>query len=317
MFVVRNEGAPKVTEFEVLRGNRILGEAEHIAPGETGRFTLTLDGGGYVTYCPGGTARERGVLVVAGGRVAPTTAAARRAASAYRAYLRVQAAVLRERTVAFTEALVAGDREGAKGLYASTRAPYERIEPVAESFGDLDPAIDARAGDVPAATWTGFHPLEQMLWKGGGTQAQIDRLARKLTRDIARLEGLVASIELEPAQIANGSVELLGEVSKSKIIGEEERFSHTDLDVFEANVDGARTAFHAVRPIVAGRQPALARTIDARFADVAGALAPYRSGFGLVPYTDLKPADTRRLSRAIDALAEPLSNVAALVAPGQ
>jgi iron uptake system component EfeO len=316
-FVVRNVGAEKVSEFEVLQKQRVLGEAENVDPGESGRFTLTLDGGEYVTYCPGGTSSERGVLVVSGGRVGPTTAAARKAASTYRTYLVEQAALLRSRTVAFTEAIVAGDRETAKSLYASTRAPYERIEPVAESFGGLDPAIDARAGDVPAAKWTGFHPLEQMLWEDRGTQAQMNRLARKLTVDVAKLDELVANVELEPAQIANGSVELLGEVSKSKITGEEERYSHTDLDDFEANVDGARAAFLAVRTIVAGKQPALAATIDTRFADVTAALAPYKSGFGFVPYTDLTPADTRKLSRAIDALAEPLSNVAAIVAVTQ
>ena len=38
---------------------------------------------------------------------------------------------------------------------------------MAESFGDLDPAIDAREGDVPADEWTGFHPLEQALWVEG------------------------------------------------------------------------------------------------------------------------------------------------------
>ena len=44
---------------------------------------------------------------------------------------------------------------------------------------------------------------------------------------------------LQPAQVANGSVDLLGEVAKSKVTGEEERYSHTDLGDFEANVDGA------------------------------------------------------------------------------
>ena len=42
--------------------------------------------------------------------------------------------------------------------------PYERVEPVAESFGDLDPRIDARANDVPKSKWTGFHPIERRLW---------------------------------------------------------------------------------------------------------------------------------------------------------
>jgi hypothetical protein len=92
------------------------------------------------------------------------------------------------------------------------------------------------------------------------------------------------TIELEPAQIANGAVELLGEVSKSKITGEEERYSHLDLVDFQANVDGARAAFTAVRPILAARQAALARQIDQRFADVDAALRPYRQGSGFLSY---------------------------------
>ena len=47
----------------------------------------------------------------------------------------------------------------------TARVPYERIEPVAESFGNLDPEIDARVNDVAdAAKWTGFHRIEQALW---------------------------------------------------------------------------------------------------------------------------------------------------------
>ena len=121
------------------------------------------------------------------------------------------------------------------------------------------------------------------------------------------------TVELEPAQIANGAVELLGEVSKSKITGEEERYSHIDLVDFEANVDGAREAFEAVQPILAGKDAALARTVARRFDAVDGALAHYRRGDGFVTYGALTAADTRRLSRAIDALAEPLSLVGARI----
>ena len=55
-----------------------------------------------------------------------------------------------------------GARPGrrSRGRASRTRA----IEPVAEAFGDLDPEIDARANDVPADAWTGFHRLEKALW---------------------------------------------------------------------------------------------------------------------------------------------------------
>jgi iron uptake system EfeUOB component EfeO/EfeM len=227
-------------------------------------------------------------------------------------YLEQQTAELVSATSRFVDAVKSGEVAEAKALYGPARAPYERIEPVAESFGGLDPAIDARAGDVPTKNWTGFHPLERALWLRGSVSGD-GALADRLLRDVKDLQARVKTVELEAAQIANGAVELLGEVSKSKVTGEEERYSHIDLLDFEANVDGARESFQAVRPIVSGSDASLAKTIDRRFADVLGGLARHRTKSGFVSYTTLTPADTRALSRAIDALAEPLSKVGTIV----
>ena len=60
-------------------------------------------------------------------------------------------------------------------------------------------------------------------------------------------------------QIANGANELLGEVSASKITGEEERYSHIDLVDFEANVEGAEAAFEAVEPLLDDEGPEAGR----------------------------------------------------------
>ena len=128
---------------------------------------------------------------------------------------------------------------------------------------------------MPAAQWTGFHPMEKTMWIRRTTSG-LGSLADRLQADVKDLQRRVRRVKLEPAQIANGSVELLGEVSKSKITGEEERYSHTDLDDFQANVDGSRTAYESVRRIVAAKKPALAAEIDRRFDDVDQALAPYR-----------------------------------------
>ena len=117
-------------------------------------------------------------------------------------------------------------------------------------------------------------------------------------------------VELQPAGIANGAVELLNEVSASKITGEEERYSRTDLVDFEANVQGSQAAYEAVKPLLAAKNATLASQIDTRFAAVTAALEPYRSGTTFVPYTNLTSADTKALSQVIDALAEPLSKVA-------
>jgi iron uptake system component EfeO len=309
-FEVANEGADAVTEFEILDGDHILGEVENVAPGLSGHFSLTLKPGRFTMYCPGGKT-ERSPLVVTGtaGAASPAAVAA---TARYRRYMEAQTTLLTAQTRRFVRRLQVGDVAGAKAAYADARIPYERIEPVAESFGDLDPAIDARAGDVPKAKWTGFHPLEQFLWVRGATGPE--KLRKKLLDDVLDLQRRVKTIRLEPAQVANGAVELLGEVSKSKITGEEERYSHIDLVDFEANVQGAKAAFASVRDLVAARRPALATEIDSRFADVEAALGPYRTPTGFISYTALSKADTRALSRSIDALAEPLSQVGATVA---
>ena len=237
---------------------------------------------------------------------------AQEATDRYRRYLVEQTGLLVDRTRAFVKALNYGNVEQAKQLYPTTRMPYEAVEPVAESFGTLDPDIDAREGDVPAASFRGFHRIEKALWLDNTTKG-VRSVAAKLLADIKRLLALVYTIKLEPAQVANGANELLTEVSSSKITGEEERYSHTDLWDFEANVQGSQAAYDSVKPLLVQQDPQLAKEIDQRFAEVEEALRPYRRGDGFVLYNQLSEQDKRRLAQSIDALAEPISQVAAIV----
>jgi len=312
-FDVTNDGAAGVTELEVLDGDSILGEKENLSDGLSGDFTLTLDAGDYTLYCPGGDSAERGTLTVTGKTSTTQSAEATKAVDDYRTYVEAQTAVLVQRTQAFVDAVQSGNVQQAKDLYADARLPYERVEPVAESFGNLDPEIDARAGDVPAAQWGGYHRLEKALWVDDTAQG-MGPVAAKLQHDVENLQRRVKTIKLQPAQIANGANELLTEVSSSKITGEEERYSHTDLWDFQANVEGAKAAFDSVKPILEQGDPDLAAEIEQRFADVEKALEPYRRGDGWVLYGELTEQDKRKLAQSIDALAEPLSQVAALVA---
>jgi iron uptake system component EfeO len=239
------------------------------------------------------------------------------AVASYRAYIEMNTDLLVTRTKAFTDAVIAGKLAEAKALYAPAREPYERIEPVAEIFGDLDPAIDARINDVPAGgTFSGFHRIEEALWVKNST-AGMAPIAKKLQADVIQLQALVKTVALDPATIANGAVSLLNEVSSSKITGEEDRYSHTDLWDFEANVVGAQEAWISVKAFVVARSPDLAATIDSGFAAVLAGLDPFKKGDGFVAYTVLKPADTLALSQLIDALADPLSQVAAIVVTAQ
>src|SRR5262249_52018545 len=165
----------------------------------------------------------------------------------------------------------------------------------------------------PGTEWTGFHRIEKALWQDGST-AGMAPVARKLVADVERLRGLVKTVDLQPAQIANGASELLDEVSRSKITGEEDRYSHTDLWDFEANVQGSFEAFRVLQTMVARTDPSVVTEIRARLREVQRALERYHTGGGgFVSYTSLGPGDLRPLTQAVDALAEPMSTIGATV----
>ncbi|MFF4126533.1 iron uptake system protein EfeO [Microbispora rosea] len=316
-FSITNNGT-KVTEFYVYAaGDRVMGEVENIVPGLTREVVVELPAGVYETACkPGMTGKGiRGPLKVSGEHK-PLTEDAKlaEAVASYKRYIKSQSDTLLGKTKEFTEAVKAGDVAKAKELYPVARTYWERIEPVAEVFGDLDPAIDARENDVPdGEEWTGFHRIEKDLWVKkdvGGDGA----LADKLMTDVNTIVTKSATVDLSPVQLANGAKGLLDEVATGKITGEEDRYSHTDLWDFDANLQGSKAAVQALRPVLEERDAELVKTLDAKFADAENALAAHRSGDGWKLHTELSKDDLKALSDAINALAEPISKVASVVA---
>jgi len=319
-FTVVNQGGDQVSEAELMRGDTILGEKENLTPGLSGTFSLHLDAGSYSVYCPDAKT-DTTTFTVTGAATAqalPASVDAQldQAVEGYRDYVIDQVTLLVPATKAFTDAVRAGDIEKAKRLFAPARAHYEQVEPVAESFGDLDPQIDARINDVDdPSTWTGFHRIEKALWQDRSL-AGMTPIANQLDADIAKLKTLVGSAEYQPAVLANGATELLNEVGTSKITGEEDRYSHTDLSDFKANVDGAKKAFDLLTPALTAIDPALATTITQRFADVDAALHVLKgtyAGTSFVDYGTIGVDIRKMLTQKVDALAEPLSQVAAKV----
>jgi iron uptake system component EfeO len=315
-FKVTNKDAKVVNEAELVSAEgRILGERENLTPGLSASFSLNLDAGDYSIYCPGAE-NENAAFKVTGSAAAATTAPSevgdqlKAGVAGYADYVKSQTAELVTATKAFTDAVRAGDLEKAKQLYGPARVFYERIEPVAESFGDLDPAIDARANDVEdLSKWTGFHPIEQALWEKK-TAAGLTKLADQLDADVKKLDDLVQTTTYQPADLANGATTLLAEVAGSKITGEEERYSHLDLLDFWANVDGAKRSFDLLTPALKRIDGQLVTTVNERFTDVNHALAKYRDGNSFKLYTDLSKPQVKELADKVDALAEPLSKVA-------
>jgi len=319
-FKVTNKNSGKVTEAELKRGDIIIGEKENLTPGLSGSFSLKLKAGKYAMVCPNAS-QDSWDFTVTGGSgdgslPAAVTAALDQSTAGYQQYVIGEVAKLIPATKKFTDAVRAGDIAQAQKLYAPARYFYEEIEPVAESFGDLDPEIDARADDVQddPSKWSGFHRLEKALWEDKSL-AGMAPVADKLDADVVKLQGLVATTTYQPAQLANGATELLNEVATSKVTGEEDRYSHTDLSDFEGNVVGARKAFDLLKPALAQIDPSLAGSIEPRFDDVLAAIKPYQVGDGAyVDYSTVDEDKRRVLIQKVNALAEPLSQVASKVA---
>jgi iron uptake system component EfeO len=317
-FEVSNGGTGSVTELEVLDGETILGERENITEGLKGNFSLTLEEGEYTIRCNGGS-EEDGTLKVTGELKTKTSPAIEKAIDDYKRYLLENSEELTKKTRPFVEAVIAGEIDKAKQLYPEPRINYERIEPVAESFGDLDPRIDARENDVKPSEFGGFHRIEKALWEEETTKG-MKPVAEALQEDVEELEAKIkGNIKIQAVEIANGANELLTEVSTSKITGEEERYSHIDLVDFKANVEGSEDAFEMVAPLMEEQDPKLVKEIEKDFAAVYAALKPYETKEwpGFVLYEELTKADTRKLAQVIDALAEKLSLVPAQIAKGE
>ncbi|HEY0277396.1 MAG TPA: iron uptake system protein EfeO [Solirubrobacterales bacterium] len=316
-FKVKGESAG-VTELEVLDGETLLGERENITDGLSGSFALTLEEGEYTVRCNGGS-EEDGTLKVTGELKTTTSPAVEKAIDGYKEYLLENSTELTELTKPFAAAVIAGEIEKAKQLYPEPRIRYERIEPVAESFGNLDPEIDARANDVPASEFGGFHRIEKALWEEETTKG-MKPYAEGLVKNVEELESKIkGNIKIQATEIANGANELLTEVSTSKITGEEERYSHIDLVDFKANVEGSQVAFEAIKPLIEKSQPKLVKEVAADYEAVYAALKPYETSKypGFVYYGELTKADTRKLAQVIDALAEKSALIPAQIAKGE
>lgn len=330
-FTVTNEGA-QVTEFYLLAedGLRIVGEVENIAPGLTRDLVLTAQPGTYVTACKPGmvgdgirgdfTVTDSGTVAAASGDEAELI---EQANTLYAAYVQDQVAQLVEKTRQFRDLYVAGDDDAARALYPGARVHWERVETVAESFGDLDPRMDAREADlVEGEEFTGWHRIEKDLWAPGSglpeaagyvplTPAERATVADQLVADTEELDSRVQELEYSLDQIGNGAKGLLDEVATGKVTGEEEFWSHTDLWDFQANVDGARVAFEGVQPLLETKDPELSEQIAAEFDSLQAQLDAHRDGDGFVLYTALTEEQVRELSDGVNSLAEPLSNLTA------
>lgn len=316
-FQVTNSGS-KVNEFYLYaEGDRIVSEVENITPGLSRELKVEItEPGTFTTSCKPGMVGDgiRGTFTVTG--TATKGSADSKVAKAitdYKAFVASEADEFVTGTKEFVAAVKAGDVAKAKSLYAQARHPWEAIEPVAESFGDLDPKIDGRE-DVIAdgMAFTGYHRLEKDLWKDG-LQKDSGAIADQLLADVTEIAARSKTVEPTALSIANGAKALLDEVATGKITGEEERYSHTDLWDFDGNLEGSRQALAVLRPVITERDPALQKALDARFAELSRLLDKHKAGADYKAYTALTDADVKELTVSLDALSEQVSKAPGVV----
>jgi iron uptake system component EfeO len=333
-FTVINKTATAITEVELLNNNRIIGEKENLAPGLPAvSLTLTLGGGKYQVYCPGASKELQEFTVTGKAEAQPSGTTAQIFAEGtkdYAAYVIGVTDAMLTATDRLKAAIDAGDLAKAQAEYPLARPFYERIESDVDGFilpgfkatdnaGNLDYLIDMRTSNLdPKVGWHGQHALERDLFETRQITDGTKKLAAELQTNVQLLDKLVRTLTYKPEDLANGAADLLEEVQSNKITGEEEQFSHFDLTDFAGNVEGAQQAFAFLEPGMMKIDPQLTERVNAQFANVNALLDTYRdpsvSG-GYKMYTAaLKTSDGAKLSKAIQALQEPLSKIAAKVA---
>lgn len=232
----------------------------------------------------------------------------------YKKFVEEQIDMLLKDSEKFAEVLKSGNLEEAKKMYPLIRMAYERSEPIAESFGESDVNIDFRLVDFKEEYnteegWRGFHRIEQILWEKNTTKGT-EKYAIQLIDDIKELAAKIKTVEVTPDIMITGAVDLLNEVSTSKITGEEEIYSHTDLYDFRANIEGAEKIFEIFKPKLSKVDEKLVEELNIRFKEVNTLLDKYMiDDKNYKSYTQLTNEDTRLLSEAVTKLGEPLAQL--------
>jgi iron uptake system component EfeO len=234
------------------------------------------------------------------------------AVTQYKDYLAQQVDQLVADTKTFTDAVRAGDVAAAQAAYAQSRVAWERIEPIAGLIEDIDTAVDARVDDFEGPDdpdWTGWHKLEYLLWQQNTTNGGAE-LADKLDADVASLQEQLPDLDLPPAALSVGAADLIEEVSEGKITGEEDRYSHTDLSDFAANIEGSKELITLLGPAIEAEDPDLLAAINEGFSEIETQLQAYEDGKGgYVSYEQLTQADKDAMQATLAELSENVSQV--------
>ncbi|KTC25985.1 iron uptake system protein EfeO [Pseudomonas sp. ABAC61] len=309
----------RAVEWEILDGVLVVEERENIAPGLSQVINANLQPGDYAITC-GLLSNPRGTLHVtptaesdAQAKARPSLVAFVGPLSEFRVYLSTQGTALVKAVAALQQAIEAGDLKQAQALYVPARAAYQRLAPAAQRLAELDNAINARADYFEQREqdpgFSGFHRLEYGLFQHRDL-AGLAPVAQRLAQDVSSLKQQLLAQTLPPEQLVSSvarNMRSLADLRASS--GEEERYSHSDLGGFAANLETTRKVVDLLRPLLAkSAAPLLARVDDAANA-LGTRLDNLRDGFGYLDYDQVNAGQRKELADKAKALADALDGI--------
>jgi iron uptake system component EfeO len=309
----------RAVEWEILDGVLVIEERENIAPGLSQVINANLLPGDYTITC-GLLSNPRGTLHVtptaasdAAAKAGPALLAFVGPLSEYRVYLSSHGSTLIKAVTALEQAIAAGDLGQAQALYLPARAAYQRVAPAAQRLGQLDNTINARADYFEKREqdpeFVGFHRLEYALFQ----QRNLDGLAplaQHLLTDVTTLKQQLLAQSLAPEQLVSIVVRNLDNIAQVRAnTGEEERYSHSDLNGFAGNLDASRKVVELLRPLLGKSAAPLLANIDTALADFDAELDGFKVDGGYASYDSVSTGQRQQIADKAKALAAALDAI--------
>lgn len=304
----------RAVEWEILDGVLVVEERENIAPGLSQVINANLQPGDYAITC-GLLSNPRGTLHVtptaesdAKAKARPSMVAFVGPLSEYRVYLATQGSALIRAVQALNQALAAGDLAQARSLYLPARAAYQRIAPAAQRLAELDNAINARADyyekreQDPA--FGGFHRIEYALFQQNSTDG-LGPVAEKLAADVTTLRQQLLAQSLPPEQLVGIVARNIRSLAQIRTSGEEERYSHSDLNGFASNLEGTRKVIDLLRPLL----NTSAGDLPARLDNATASLDQQLTALNGKAYDQVDAAQRQQIADKAKALADLLDTI--------
>lgn len=312
-FEIRNN-SDRPIEWEILDGVMVVAERENIVPGYTQMLTAKLAPGTYAMTC-GLLSNPRGTLTVTSSDEWSNAVAQiglrefLGPLSEYKVYLLQKGKEALEAVEELAQAIKAGDLDEAKSLWLAARLAYNRIEPVAYRFSDLESAIDPLAVYLAEREadpdFTGFHRIEYGLFAQNSLDGLVP-VASQLVVSMQALRDRLSALALDPQLLLAIPGDMANQLATGKVLRDESLYAHSDLAELGANLAGIEKVALLLGDVVAPADPELAEEVTLRLTAIKDRLAQLDTD-----QTPPSPEAREGLAAAFTALADTLERLGA------